>query len=167
MLVTQLCTPPPDSQGAKFAYTETLAPLLPVASRMRALSGRPPDDTLGGDPEKRAVLEAHRTVLGVLPPQTGDRCGMLPFAGPDDLRRAEHQHVPQTQPVFVVLVHNERHMRVDLDISDPAESARRDPFRLLVYRADEGVLIKGEAHGDNVRPPVPVGGGQPRDAGAP
>ncbi len=134
---------------------------------MRAFSGRPPDDALGGDPENRAVLEAHGTVLRVLPPQAGDRRGMLPSAGVDYLRRAKHQRIPKALPVFVVLVHNERHMRVDLDISDPAESARADPFRLLVYRAEEDVPIKGETHGDNVRPPVPVGGGQPRDARAP
>lgn len=157
----------PDSQGAKFAYTETLAPLLPMASRMRAFSGRPPDDALGSDPENRAVLEAHRAVLGVLPPQAGDRHGMLPSAGADYLRRAKHQRVPKAPPVFVVLVHNERHMRVDLDISNPAESARRDPFRLLVYRAEEDALIKGKAHGDNVGPAVPVGGRQSRDTGAP
>lgn len=130
-------------------------------------SGRPPDDASGGDPENRAVLETHRTVLRVLPPQAGDCRGMLPSAGADHLRRAKHQRVPQAPPVFVVLVHNERHMRVDLDISDPAESARRDHFRLLVYRAEEDVPVKDETHGDHMRAAVPVGGGQPRDAGAP
>jgi hypothetical protein len=134
---------------------------------MRALSGRPPDDSLGHDPENRPVLETHRTVLGVLPPQTGDRQGMLPSAGVDYLRRAKHQYVPKAPPVFVVLVRNERHMWVDLDISDTAESARRDFFRLLVYRAEEDVLIKGETYGDNMRPATPVGGGQPPDASAP
>src|SRR5262245_46993076 len=74
------------------------------------------------------------------------------------------QHYPtEFCPIFVVVIHDDRHRRILGDIPQALEREAARLFRLVVNRDVESVLRYGEAHRYNMRDRSRVGSGEMRD----
>jgi hypothetical protein len=85
-------------------------------------------------------------------------------AARQDTSFAEYEDVSELTPIFLVMVDDERNLRVFEDVATSFEFLRRDTLRLLVHRRIKIFAVENEANGDHVRLADSVGRSEMRNA---
>ena len=134
----------------------------PGAARRVAPSGvAPAHDPLRHNLDQRQRFEAHRAVLGIAGAQPLKR--QRPFGSASEhAGAAVDPHPGQPLPVVFIVVGEEGHARVALDIAEAGEFDA-GPLGLFIDGDDDSLPKKGEADGHEVRPSVRGNSGQPGD----
>ena len=106
---------------------------------------------MNDNPNERPLVEAHRSILGILFAQQADDVGVLWISRLDQVSDPADQQIGQTLPVVGVIVDDQRNFRLSHQVADPAERAGRNDFGLLVERNEETVSHHDEADRHDVR----------------
>ena len=149
----------------KAGFGMTRSGMVPAqtAPRPAVLDFAPCGDAQGSNAKYRCIVGEHiRVILRILRSQASN--------GPFSFRRRRNQHgfsayehVPETCPVFVVLVNEQCHLRRLFDVLQPRQLTRSHPLWLVIYSGIENRSVTDEADGNSVWLSVGVQRSQPCD----
>ena len=90
---------------------------------------------------------------------------MMAFTALHDASRTGNEHVRELAPVFLIVIDNERDLRILLNIAQAFEISRRSALWLFVDGRIKTLAVESEADRDRVRLTESIGRGEMSDAG--
>ena len=79
--------------------------------------------------------------------------------------RSSNQNIAELAPVFLIVIDNERDLRIVSNVAQAFEISRRSPLRLFIDGRVEGFAVEREADRDHVRLTESIGRGEMSDTG--
>ncbi len=124
---------------------------------------KPDGDASGYKDNQRSRVERHATILWVFFPQQLNGA-TLSLSSVDDASRTRNEHVRQFAPVLLVVINDERDLRIRFDVAQALELGGGAAFWLFVNGRVEVFAVEGEADGNHVRLTGAIGRGEVSNA---